>query len=85
MFFKKKPNPTIYQRRYVACEVCKHVVEREDAHLVSTQSKVAYTYDTYYCPEHRLPYDIVRRGYGTTQYFKKLVEVSEKGTIIKKK
>jgi hypothetical protein len=55
----------------VKCKTCKHYVDLEDAQLVTIEH-LSGPLNEFYCPMHRVPYDIVRPYSDGRHYYKRI-------------
>ena len=74
--------------RGVVCETCKHVVSKKDAQRVAVSSYNMWqcawqpTPDIWYCPDHKVPYNILRKGHRVDTYIRTWVEVDIIGDLV---
>jgi hypothetical protein len=75
----------VSKKETVVCKTCKCLLYKEDAKTVKTVygEWTNGTFDIeYYCETHKPPYDMTFFNFCGVQLFKKLVEVTEKGTPV---
>ena len=88
----KKIKEIIVKKDYVFCEDCGIAIKREKAYEVEENfyrnipGDIKNMTKKYYCEKHKKPYDIKKVldiFLGKPEYYKTMVEVDEKGKVIK--